>query len=650
MSRRRDEEDLRTIDKKYIFDFLNLPACHKDEIDFFANHLRINPRVEMYFERLRLIYPDITIGHEVFTGQRLYQLLLNVAVFKKVSALEVATDEALQYLTCYNEFGIPIIKLEKIFVQGTYVKLFRGRFLDEQYAATNYNWDYRKPIVVKLHQSKDGVNDTSFEIGVYRCLGDPRPSLGVNCYLWNVPVLVMEPLQKIDHTDDENKIGIQVLKQLEKIHQKTVMSDIKPDNIMKVPKVPTASKMAMASRDPRLAGAIMSGYPTAMLDYNRREPTYSSYPEYGAGYSSIHPDPYAGMNLAGYRQQQQQQYGAPYPSYSDPQVPQGPQGPQVPQGTYGAYGMADQTVSAYGAIGAQISPSFINPYAASAATAAHSAQDEEDIYIAMDLGGCPRETLGHGFRRRTWSSRWTDQRRGTLMTPKDDLKELAHTLVGQKFVRIEFARSGKRVRYPSAAQRKFTGRLKVFYDYIMSIDDVNTPHFGYTEHYAKLASILKGEHIHHPPPAVGDTAAEHKVHSTAAHGHRPSSVNHHAVKTGHTRHVGHTDRDRRGIASALAEVKAAGTTTYTGGGTTVVSSPISIRLPGAAVPFPGTQFRQHTEVISSLSKAEEKTKHRDQRSARDPSKDRPPPSVRSHATKGHGTASNHRIPRPNIPQ
>ena len=75
-----------------------------------------------------------------------------------------------------------------------------------------------KPIVVKLFESRDHVNTTSFEIDIYRQLGDPSPSLGVNCYLWNISVLVMQCLEILDSNDDENDVGIQILKQLQRLH------------------------------------------------------------------------------------------------------------------------------------------------------------------------------------------------------------------------------------------------------------------------------------------------------------------------------------------------------------------------------------------------------------------------------------------------
>ncbi len=276
--RTRTADELLISDKKSVFEFLKLPLLVQSQVDMLADHLRVHAHVLEYFERLRHLYPEITIQNEVFSGDRLQRLLLNAAVYRKVSALDVAVPSNLEYLTCYNEMGVAIIRLEKIVTEGSYVKLFRGMFLDEQYAALNCKWDYRRPVMIKLHQSKDGIHNTGFEIDVYRCLGDPRPSLGINCYLWNVPVLVMEPLEKLDTRDDENEVGIQMLEYLALVHQKTVVSDIKPDNIMRVPESGRRSDVP--------------SNPAAMLDYRRREP-YGAAPSmagFGMGMAGVaHP-------------------------------------------------------------------------------------------------------------------------------------------------------------------------------------------------------------------------------------------------------------------------------------------------------------------------------------------------------------------------
>ena len=170
-------------------------------------------------------------GKEVL-GKELRKLLLNACIFKYTSALRVSEPERFKILECYNEMGEPIIRLHEILTEGAYVKIFKGKFIHERYSN---GYGCERTVIVKLFESRDGKNNTAYEIDNYRYCGDPSPTLGVNCYLWNVPVLVMKRMEKLTTNDDEIEVGIQILQQLAPLHRFTLHSDLKRSNIFRDP-------------------------------------------------------------------------------------------------------------------------------------------------------------------------------------------------------------------------------------------------------------------------------------------------------------------------------------------------------------------------------------------------------------------------------
>jgi hypothetical protein len=333
--------------KLSVFQWYETPDILKYQIDILSEFLRKDPRVEEEYTKWKNNYKDIRMEDQIFKGQELRKILLLACIFKNISALEVSRTKFFPHLHCYNERGEAIIQLDKKITEGTYVKLFSGHFIHPKFSN---GWG-DKPIVIKLYESRDNVNTTSYEIDIYRMLGDPSPSLGVNCYLWNIPVLVMKPLESLTVKDDENIVGIHVLQQLPALHVSTTHNDLKPLNIM-------------------------------------REP-----------------------------------------------------GPGKPK------------------------------------------------YRMIDFGGCAKERLGNGFKRRTWSSKWTTQKRkGVVTNPKYDLLELGHTLTALKHMR-----RNKTKRFPNRKKRTFTGRLKAYMDYVEKIDDENIKHMEYGPHYKNLIAILRGQ-------------------------------------------------------------------------------------------------------------------------------------------------------------
>lgn len=331
--------------KLSIFQWYETPEVLKFQIDILSEFLVKDKRVVKELKEWKKNYTEIKMEDQVFKGKELRKILTLACIYKNISAMDVSQEKYFQHIYCYNDKGVAIVKFDKIITEGNYVKLFRGYFLHDKYSNGHGT---EKPIAIKLHESRDGINTTRSEINIYRDLGDPSPSIGVNAYLWNIPVLLMYMMAPLDETDDENIVGVQILQQLAQLHLICPHSDLKVLNIMK--------------------------------EIGTRKPQYK----------------------------------------------------------------------------------------------------------LIDFGGCPREKLQHGFKRRTWSSKWTVQKkRGSIITPKIDLLELGHTLTALKYVRAHPGR-----RYPNPEKRTFTGRLKKYMEYTEAIDDVTTKGDAYGPHYKALTAIL----------------------------------------------------------------------------------------------------------------------------------------------------------------
>jgi hypothetical protein len=90
------------------------------------------------------------------------------------------------------------------------------------------------PVIVKWYESER--KDTEYEISAYcelRKINCKTPWFSSSFMLWKTPVLVMEPLEELDHTDDEYEAAAQTLQELKIIHQKGIHNDIKRQNVMK---------------------------------------------------------------------------------------------------------------------------------------------------------------------------------------------------------------------------------------------------------------------------------------------------------------------------------------------------------------------------------------------------------------------------------
>ena len=207
------------------------PDILKEQIGKLSSYFRDHPRVRRDYEKWKLKnYEKLTLKGVAYEGrEEVNKILLYASIFKNVSALDASKTKFYDTIVCYDERGEPLIKLEKKMNEGSHVKLFSGKFIN---AEKSKGWGTEKEVIIKLYESRDNIYTTAHEIQMYRLLGDPAPSMGINCYLWNIPVLLMKPMREIGWDDDECKVGIQVLKQLPALHVVSVHSDIKPQNIM----------------------------------------------------------------------------------------------------------------------------------------------------------------------------------------------------------------------------------------------------------------------------------------------------------------------------------------------------------------------------------------------------------------------------------
>jgi uncharacterized membrane protein YgcG len=403
--------------KRAIFLYDKLPEIMKYQILTFSEEMSQDRKVSSELNLWKKKYDTINFNNREISGKELRNLFLQACIFKNISALRISEKERFPALECYNEFGEPTISIHKLLTEGSSVKLFKGRFLHDRYSN---GYGTEKDVIIKLFESRDGKNTTEYEINIYRNLGDPSPSLGVNCYLWNIPVLVMRPMEKLSKDDDEIEVGVQILRQLPALHRFTTHSDFKFDNLMK-----------------ELGGANQFHEPP--------NPLKDKYPEHGGGEEKKMGN-YNDINRTTSTRHHSSHHRSDPNNKNDSSPSRG--------------------LEKSGAI------SVSGPH-----------------YRIIDYGGCPRERLGIGFKRRTWTRKWTLQKRGTTMTtPKYDLLELGHTLSA-----IQHCRENKTRRYPHGPEKRvFKGYLKEYMDYVEKIDDLVTNHKDYGPHYDALIQILLG--------------------------------------------------------------------------------------------------------------------------------------------------------------
>ncbi len=144
-----------------------------------------------------------------------------IELLESMSYWGLLTERWFQYLPCYDIQGKRKIHLHSFIKEGESVKVMEGT-MDGI------------PVVVKsLISRKHCIRD---EMSVYVRLkkaGCPVPWFSTSFYFWGQPVLVLEKLEPLSPYDDEIQLGVQIIEQLEYVHDFGCHSDIKPQNIMK---------------------------------------------------------------------------------------------------------------------------------------------------------------------------------------------------------------------------------------------------------------------------------------------------------------------------------------------------------------------------------------------------------------------------------
>lgn len=146
--------------------------------------------------------------------------IFRMSIFLNIKPRFILKPTFVNLIICYSEDG-PIIPITKILKSNHHSCLIEGKMSD-------------LPVVIKWYQSSR--RDCIYEINIYRRLYDMScdlPWFSDKFKFWECPVIVMEKLYPLTQHDDEYKIGISVLRQLQKLHTFSIHCDIKPLNIMK---------------------------------------------------------------------------------------------------------------------------------------------------------------------------------------------------------------------------------------------------------------------------------------------------------------------------------------------------------------------------------------------------------------------------------
>ena len=149
-------------------------------------------------------------------------LVFHLAILKTISPFDMLKPIWFSKLYCYSDHSDHLdIYLNTILKTGQHASVFEAVM-------------GKKPVIVKFYQSTR--RNITYEINIYnriKEMGCKVPWFSSCYYVWNCPVLVMEKLSSLSKSDDEYRVGYEVLKQLWRLHTFAIHSDIKPQNIMK---------------------------------------------------------------------------------------------------------------------------------------------------------------------------------------------------------------------------------------------------------------------------------------------------------------------------------------------------------------------------------------------------------------------------------
>lgn len=147
-------------------------------------------------------------------------IIWSVMLVRKISAREIFRRHSGR-TWCYCRYESPRVLLKsQLGNEGTHVLLYRGIADDEE-------------VIIKWYHNPTRGRNSEYENNIYRQLQYPKPCWSTEYFFWNMPVLIMSPLEKLDSSDSPYQVGIDILQQLPPLHQFAIHNDIKPGNVMK---------------------------------------------------------------------------------------------------------------------------------------------------------------------------------------------------------------------------------------------------------------------------------------------------------------------------------------------------------------------------------------------------------------------------------
>lgn len=198
----------------------------------FRSQLRL---INKQFESSRRVQDTYTELKRRYGARAHFIELFIIAIFRTFRAPEMMEDNWLNQLSCYaptwagDEKRPSSVQLVKTLKNGKRVRVIEGRL-----CFPGNNKRCNMPVVVKWYQSDK--RDITHEMGMYtrlKELGCDIPWFSQRFCFWQEPVLVIEKLEALSLDDDENELGVDVIRQLKFIHRFGVHCDLKPGNIMK---------------------------------------------------------------------------------------------------------------------------------------------------------------------------------------------------------------------------------------------------------------------------------------------------------------------------------------------------------------------------------------------------------------------------------
>lgn len=146
--------------------------------------------------------------------------LFHMCVLKKLTPRALLIPKFFDVIEAYN--GRHTIRFTKCLKTGKHAKVMEGVLKNER-------------VIVKWYKSKK--RDIRYETSIYEKLVNMEcpllPWVITSYFCWNKPVLVIEKLQDLSTSENEYKLGVQIICQLKYLHTFGVHCDLKPQNIMK---------------------------------------------------------------------------------------------------------------------------------------------------------------------------------------------------------------------------------------------------------------------------------------------------------------------------------------------------------------------------------------------------------------------------------